>query len=156
MVNLQHQDRPESYPILQIRPPRIIIVDNDDVFCKEISRTFGKLGFNYRIYQHIDDIMPMANEFDPDLVMMEYLLPSLAGGELCTQLRKKRYTAEIPVILYSSFPGKLLPLGAYGCDAYLQKPFAMHSLLRLVNGLLKNYSLLRQHSPTLPSGSNLN
>lgn len=148
MVNLQQQFRPESSPILQSRSPRIIIVDNDKILCEKISRVFWKSGFNHKIYHQVDDIMPIAENFNPDLVLTEYLLPWLTGGELCTRLRMQRHTCEIPVIMYSSFPKVLIPSNA--CDAFLQKPFTINTLLRTVNCFLKDCSQLRQHARVSP------
>lgn len=156
MVNLLQQDRPENYPILQIRPPRIIIIDNDKVLCDRLSEAFDELGFQHRIYHRVSNITPLAEDFTPDLVLMEYLLPCLNGGELCSQLRMQQHTCQIPVIIYSSFPKAFLAMNACSCDAFLQKPFSVNALLRTMNCFLKCCSHLRSNNAILPSFSDLN
>lgn len=156
MVNLHKQDRPENYPILPIRSPRIIVVDNDHVLCDGLSDAFIELGFQHRIYPQVDNMMPIVEDFTPDLVLMEYLLPTLNGGELCNQLRMNQHTCQIPVIMYSSFPKALLSLASCSCDAFLQKPFSINSLLRTMNCFLKCCSHLRSSNALLSSVSDFN
>lgn len=136
MVNLLQQNRQGKYPVLQIRPPRIIVVDNDVVLCDRLSAAFEKLGFQHRIYHQVENIMPIAEDFTPDLVLTEYLLPCSNGGQLCSQLRMHQHTCQIPVILYSSFPKAYLSLNACKCDAFLQKPFSMNALLKTMKCFL--------------------
>lgn len=148
MVNLLQHNRPEDYPILQIRPPRIIVVDNDMVLCDRLSAAFEKLGFQHRIYHQVENIMPIAEDFTPDLVLTEYLLPCSNGGELCGQLRMHQHTCQIPVIVYSSFPKAYLSLGACNCDAFLQKPFSMNALLKTMKCFL-NHCCPKEYSHAL-------
>ncbi|MBB2150355.1 response regulator [Pedobacter gandavensis] len=151
MVNLQYQDSPERYPVLQIRSPRIVIVDNDKIHAKQLSNVFDKLGFNHRVYHQLGNIIPLVDEFAPDLVLMEYLLPWLKGGELCSQLRSKPHTCHLPVIMYSSFSKAHLFSYKCGGDAFLQKPFSIKILLSTMNSFLKERKLLRKSHPISPS-----
>lgn len=156
MVNLQQHNRPENYPILQIRPARIIVVDNDKMLCSRLSGAFQKLGFQHRIYHQVADIVPLAEDFRPDLVLTEYLLPCSNGGELCAQLRSCQRTCRIPVVIYSSLPKTFLSLGASNCNAFLQKPFSIPALLKVMSCFLSNCCDVQCSQSVISSISNLN
>jgi DNA-binding response OmpR family regulator len=91
----------------------------------------------------------MMNEYKPDLVLIEYLLSHVNGGELCTQIKNDPRFNTIPVILYSAYPQLLWSVRDYGCDAFLAKPFDLNALLSQVEKLLarskeqRRFSLLK-------------
>ncbi|MFI5452927.1 hypothetical protein ACHMWN_12310 [Pedobacter sp. UC225_61] len=58
--------------------------------------------------------------FHPDLVLVEYLLPSV---------KKDNRFSGIPVILYSAYQQILWSVKAYGCDEFIAKPFELDDLL---------------------------
>ena len=72
---------------------------------------------------------------NPQLVIIDYLLPYGLGSELCLQLKSDKSTNHIPVILYSA-SSKLQILAKASCaDGYIAKPFDINDLINMVNRL---------------------
>ncbi|KIO77470.1 hypothetical protein TH53_09365 [Pedobacter lusitanus] len=124
---------------LSQQPLKVLVIENDKDLCELLADLFIQTGFDYRIYQQTSDIIPIVKEFNPDLVLIDYLLPMINGGELCCQIKKNPCTGNLPVIIYSAFPKVLLSLGDYGCDAFIAKPFDIEYLIGQINKLGKTY-----------------
>ena len=124
---------------------RILIVDDT-----ETMRSFGKVlltGQGYSV-QTADDGMEALNKvdaFDPDLVLLDLMMPKLNGIECCRQIKTSEATRDIKVVMVTSsgeYP-RISEAFAAGCDDYVVKPIDRTELLLKVKELLK-FSHLRQ------------
>jgi len=70
----------------------------------------------------------MAFELSPDLVVVDYRLPDLTGGDVCRRLRKEPQTAMAPIIVVTAVPEALRSEGC-DADAVLSKPCQIDTLL---------------------------
>ncbi len=97
----------------------------------------------------VSDLTPFLQYFEegykPDLVIIDYLLKGINGGEVCHQLKVNEQTSKIPVILMSAYPQVFKSLGNYKCDEFIAKPFdlydlveAIHSHIRMAESLTKS------------------
>lgn len=120
-----------TYPV-----PRILIVENDLALAKMLSELFSFYGYAYKIYHDAEEILPLVKSFNPDLVLLDYLLSLVNGGELCSQIKKNKETRHLPVIIYSAFPKVMMSLGDYGCDEFIAKPFDLDYLMKKIDKLL--------------------
>ena len=66
------------------------------------------------------------------LVIVDYILEGINGGELCHQLKINPRTKHLPVIMISGYQRVLESLGNYGADYFLPKPFDLNELLNVV------------------------
>ncbi|WP_316789510.1 response regulator [Pedobacter frigoris] len=118
----------------------ILIIENDEGLVEMLTELFEYEGFIVRSYKEAEDVFELIQDFTPDIVLLDYLLPKINGGELCAQLKKNPLTKHIPVIICSAYPQVLLSLGSYGCNAFISKPFELSELLLKINACLKNPS----------------
>ncbi|QEM06460.1 response regulator [Mucilaginibacter rubeus] len=106
----------------------ILIIDDD----KEILELFNDIltyaGYRVTILPEIVNIKATIDAFNPDLVIIDYLLPGINGGEMCAQIKSDQETLHIPIILTSAHSRVLLSLGTYNCDEFLEKPFDISHL----------------------------
>jgi DNA-binding response OmpR family regulator len=128
---------------LSVKPLKILIIENDEDLCAILAELFLQAGFVYKIYSETVDIIPLVKEFDPDLVLLDYLLPLINGGELCCQIKRNKIIHNLPVIIYSAFSRVLLSLGDYGCNAFVAKPFDLNYLLKKIDKLAKEYQYIK-------------
>jgi len=117
---------------------KILIVENDESLLGVFEDLFGYEGFNVQSHQDSDDIFELVAGFKPDIVLLDYMLPGINGGELCAQLKREPETQHIPVIICSAYAPVILSLGSYGCNAFISKPFDMKDLLFKVRECLAN------------------
>lgn len=128
-------DTPE---IKDLKSKNILIIENDDGLVELLEELFNYEGYQVRCHQQTDDIFALMEDFKPDVVLLDYLLPGINGGELCAQLKRDASTKHIPVIIFSAYPQVLLSLGSYGCNAFISKPFELSGLLKQINECIAN------------------
>jgi DNA-binding response OmpR family regulator len=118
----------------------ILLVEDDESLAEVLTGLFSDEGYRIRCIKGADDILPLIDQFRPDLVLLDYVLPKVNGGELCSQIKKHRDFCSIPVIIYSAFSRVLLSLGDYGCDVFMEKPFDINDLLKKIEKLTARHS----------------
>lgn len=118
----------------------ILLVEDDESLTEILTELFNDEGYEVRCMKESEDILPLIGQFRPDLVLLDYVLPKVNGGELCSQIKKHRDFCSIPVIIYSAFSRVLLSLGDYGCDVFMEKPFDLNELLRKIEKLTATHS----------------
>ena len=109
---------------------RILLIEDDEAVRNVIVDALT----DYTVIAKEDtsNIFQLIEEHKPDLVLMDYILPNINGGELCHQIKVNPQTSHLPVIIISGYPQILYSLGSYGCDAILEKPFDLSKLLETV------------------------
>jgi len=101
----------------------ILIIDDDQNFLEITRDLLVGLGYDVTALSESSDIVATMKACKPDLVMVDYLLQAINGGELCVQIKRNEQTWDIPVILMSAYSRVVLSLGTYNCDELLEKPF---------------------------------
>lgn len=117
---------------------KILLVENDSAIADVVKELLEDEDYSYVIYGDAVEIQPLIKAHQPDLILLDYLLDSTNGGELCSQVKKNPETAHLPVIIYSAAPKVLQSLGYYGCDLFIAKPFDLDYLAEQIRGLLEN------------------
>jgi len=110
----------------------ILIVDDQNDVLDLLKEIFEMEGYNVTALPYTEDIIGSINKYQPDLVMLDFLLAGINGGELCHQLKSHAVFSHIPVIMLSGYPRVLESLGNYGADAFIAKPFDVNVLTETV------------------------
>ncbi len=116
--------------------PRILIVEDE----KKIAR-FLELELKHEGYEVLTAFdgragLETALETDPDLLILDLMLPELSGIEVC---RRLRHTSDLPIIMLTAkddVSDKVMGLDM-GADDYMTKPFAIEELLARIRVALK-------------------
>lgn len=112
---------------------RLLIVDNDENVLDVMKEVFEYEGFEVKTLPRTDDIFTDIVAYDPHVVMIDYILEGINGGELCHQIKHHDKTAHLPVIMVSAYSNVLNSLGHYGYDSFIAKPFDITELVAEVN-----------------------
>lgn len=118
---------------------RILIVENDNALAELLEEVLHERNYNCLILPYAEEILSIVQDFKPDVVLLDYLLPVVNGQELCDGIKHNKPTSRLPVIIYSAFPKTLLPLGEFLCDNFVSKPFDLFYLLHLIDKLASGY-----------------
>jgi CheY-like chemotaxis protein len=98
---------------------RMLIVDDDAVFCEIADELFSSLGYTVRCADDGFEALAMMKQALPDIIICDLNLPKMSGFELLSIIRRR--FPQIPVIAMSGeYMGTDLPTGVIA-DAYLQK-----------------------------------
>jgi two-component system phosphate regulon response regulator PhoB len=111
---------------------KILVIEDDSSLCELLAELFNEEGYHYKICEDADQIFFWVEQFNPDVILLDYMLPSTNGGEVCMQLKCNEKTKQIPVIIYSAVNKELLPLDEYKCDSFVAKPFDINDLVRTI------------------------
>ena len=111
---------------------RILVVEDDyDILCV-LTDLLNDEGYEVVGLTYTASIVESVRESRPDLVILDFLLPGVNGGEHCLELKASPDFSGIPVILMSGFPRFLESFGDFGSDAFIEKPFNMNTILHVV------------------------
>ena len=117
---------------------KILIVDDDENIAELIQLYLTKECFHTKIVSDGEKALNAITEYEPDLVLLDIMLPGVDGYEV---LRRARKTKELPVILLSAKGevfDKVLGL-ELGADDYIVKPFDSKELVARVKAVLRRY-----------------
>lgn len=80
-----------------------------------------------------------ALEDPPDLISLDWMLPNLSGIEVCRQLRRKKETREIPVLMLTARSDKHDKIRGLdiGADDYITKPYSIRELIARIHSALR-------------------
>jgi len=115
---------------------RILVVDDDRDVAKLVETVLTEAGNQVKTITDARQAMDTFNEFHPDLVTLDVLMPSVDGISLCLQLRRN---SDVPVLFLSAKddpPDRVVGL-RIGADDYLGKPFDNDELAARVEALLR-------------------
>src|SRR5258708_35042957 len=118
------------------RPPRVLVVEDDDAIAQVLQRSLRMEGYDVRIAGDGISALDVAHAFLPDLVILDLGLPKLDGVEVAKTLRK---TDDVPILVLTArdaVESRVEGLDA-GADDYLVKPFERQELLARMRALLR-------------------
>jgi DNA-binding response OmpR family regulator len=116
---------------------KVLILDDDQYILEMLTEVLTHEGYVVNAYTNTRDIVKLMSEKKPDLVIVDYLMNDINGGELCSAIKRHLPTAAIPVVIISAYERVLRSLGNYGCDSFIAKPLDIPDLLKRLKSLIK-------------------
>ena len=117
---------------------KILVVDDDKHIAELISLYMMKDGYETEEVYDGREAVRMAESFQPDLILLDLMLPGLDGYQVCTEIRKN---SRVPIIMLTAKGetfDKVLGL-ELGADDYIVKPFDPKELVARVKAVLRRY-----------------
>lgn len=122
---------------------KILVVEDEPALLETLSYNLSRQG--YELLEASDGLaaLKLARTHQPDLVVLDVMLPGLDGFEVCRILRKE---TSIPILMLTARADEVdkvvgLEMGA---DDYLTKPFSMRELMARVKAQLRRVRLIRE------------
>ncbi len=135
--------------------PRILVVDDEPLNVKALQELLMSWGCTVRSTQNGPEALATVPEFDPDLILLDILMPGPSGYEICKKLQADSATQHIPVIFLTSLGSDEhivsgLETGARG---YLTKPINRDELLAALHNWLAQKYRDDAHRPPKQRGT---
>jgi len=120
----------------------VLIVEDEPSQIEVLSYNLEAEGYSVIKALDGDEAILLAEEQTPDLILLDWMLPSVSGIEVCRRLRKMSVTKAIPIIMLTarSEEGDRIRGLDTGADDYVVKPYAVKELLARINALLRRTS----------------
>jgi DNA-binding response OmpR family regulator len=133
-------DSARSRKVEEPRPPKVLIVDDDLEFLNYLGKHLGELGINAIMVSASDRALECVRQNNPDLVMLDVLMPDPDGLKILQALKADPKLAAIPVIMVSAKEGEEYLIQAFdlGAADYLIKPFRLPELKARVRKVLRD------------------
>jgi len=132
MIDTQPSDRQDR----TATQPKVMLVDDDHSVAGSVGELLRDQGYSVRSVTDPRRAVEAFEEFQPDLVILDVLMPSVDGISLCLHLRRE---SDVPVLFLSAkgaAPDRVVGL-RIGADDYMAKPFDNEELIARVGALLR-------------------
>ncbi len=119
--------------------PLVLLVEDEPALLTMLRYNLEKYGYQVEEATDGQEALARIAERRPDIVLLDWMLPSLSGMEVCRQLRRNAETRSLPVIMVTARADdqdavRALNLGA---DDYVTKPFGVEQLIARMRALLR-------------------
>ena len=117
---------------------KILIVDDEPNIIISLEFLMKKEGFEIAVAGDGDEALAKVASFDPDLVLLDVMMPKKSGYEVCEALRADPARAGLLIVMLTA-KGRDTEVAkglAIGADAYVTKPFSTKDLVAKVKGML--------------------
>ena len=121
-----------------VNKQKILIVDDDNNIAELISLYLVKECFETKICNDGETAINTFDSFNPNLVLLDLMLPGIDGYQVCREIRTR---SQVPIIMLSAKGevfDKVLGL-EMGADDYMEKPFDSKELVARVKAVLRRY-----------------
>jgi two-component system, OmpR family, response regulator MprA len=115
---------------------RILVIDDDEAITTALRRALSFEGYAVETAPNGEEGLARARDANPDLVILDVLMPGLDGFEVCRRLRSADDTPILMLTARDEVADRVRGLDV-GADDYLVKPFAADELLARVRALLR-------------------
>ncbi|MFM1814509.1 MAG: Phosphate regulon transcriptional regulatory protein PhoB [Pseudomonadota bacterium] len=118
---------------------KVMIVEDDSALSELLRYNLEAESFKVVETDNGDDAEIMIAEERPDLMVLDWMLPSVSGIELCRRLRAKTQTRAIPILMLTARGEETDRIRGLetGADDYMVKPFSVPELIARVKALLR-------------------
>jgi two-component system, OmpR family, phosphate regulon response regulator PhoB len=132
---------------------RILLVEDEEPLLLLLRYNLEAEGYAVDVAAHGDEAELKIEEGQPDLIVLDWMIPGVSGIELCRRLRARPETAQLPIIMLTARGDESERVRglATGADDYVVKPFSVRELLARIQALLRRRSPERI-VPTLRAG----
>jgi len=123
--------------------PRILVVDDDQALAEMLGIVLRKEDLDVAHCADGGRAMGMFREYRPDLVLLDVMLPTLDGVEVCRQLRSE---SMVPIVMLTARTDSQDVVGGLeaGADDYVVKPFKPQELLARIRARLRRMDRYRE------------
>ncbi|MCC6616070.1 MAG: response regulator transcription factor [Anaerolineae bacterium] len=125
---------------------KILLIEDDSLIVEPVMRSLRGMGYEVESARDGATGLAMALNDDPDIVILDIMLPEMDGWEVCKGVREK---SVVPILMLTALNEEIdrvlgLELGA---DDYLTKPFSTRELIARIKALLRRVEFDRSRVP---------
>jgi two-component system, OmpR family, phosphate regulon response regulator PhoB len=121
------------------KPTHVLVVEDEAPLAELLKYNLEKEGYRVSVANDGEEALVLADENQPDLVVLDWMLPKAPGIEVCRRLRARQETRNTPIVMLTARSEESdrvrgLDIGA---DDYITKPFSMTELLARLRAVMR-------------------
>ena len=119
--------------------PYILVVEDEDSLATLLQYNLDKEGYKVGLAGDGEEAMVMLDEQQPDLMVLDWMLPKVSGVEVCRRVRARAETRNMPIIMLTARGEETDRIRGLdtGADDYIVKPFSMTELAARIRAVLR-------------------
>ena len=136
----------ELVAIKQATKSRVLIIDDDVDFLKRIAFVLNYEGLNVRTLDTTMSILDEMQEFMPDILLLDVMMPGVSGFDICRMLRTVPRWRDLPIMFLTAYTDVDTRVACLRCggDDYLPKPVVNEELLTRLKMRLERARLMKE------------
>ena len=118
---------------------KVLIADDNRQNCELLDAYLASEEYEIAFAYDGQETLEKVAEWQPDLILLDIMMPKLSGYEVCSQLKRDEATDDIPILMVTALNerGDIEKAVAAGCDDFLTKPVDQLELKTRVRSLLR-------------------
>jgi len=116
--------------------PTVLVVEDEESFIEALQIGLKREGFNVEVARDGMQALEMFDRVNPDLILLDVMLPKMSGIDVCRQLRKKTLTPIIMVTAKGAEIDTVVGLEV-GADDYVTKPYRLRELTARMRAVMR-------------------
>ncbi len=121
---------------------KILVVDDEPTLRNVLQYNLTKEAHQVRTAGDGEEAIDQAREYEPDLILLDVMLPKLDGFEVCKAIRRESNVPILMLTAKNSEIDKVVGL-EIGADDYITKPFSMRELVARVKAMIRRSEMLK-------------
>jgi len=119
-----------------VERPTILVVEDEESFIEALEVGLEREGFHVRAARDGLEALNLFDDVQPDLVLLDVMLPGLSGVDVCRELRKR---SQVPIIMVTAKSSEIDTVVGLevGADDYVSKPYRLRELVARMRAALR-------------------
>lgn len=114
---------------------KILLLDDNLDIVQVVEEVLAYEQYEVKSTTTCKNFLQLAEQFRPDLVILDYRLGDGDGGEICRGIKSRPALKHVPVIIFSAYTKPDLDFFDFGCDEFIAKPFNIDYLISTIKRL---------------------
>src|SRR3954453_18477558 len=114
----------------------VLVVEDEDSFIDALTVGLNREGFDVSVARDGAEALDMFDDVDPDLVLLDVMLPKVSGVDVCREIRKR---SNVPIIMVTAKGSEIDTVVGLevGADDYVTKPYRLRELVARIRAVLR-------------------
>ena len=114
----------------------VLVVEDEDSFIEALTVGLSREGFRVRVARDGSEALEMFDVVQPDLVLLDVMLPKVSGVDVCRELRRR---STVPIIMVTAKSAEIDTVVGLevGADDYVTKPYRLRELVARIRAVLR-------------------
>jgi DNA-binding response OmpR family regulator len=119
---------------------KILITEDEEPISNLLSYSLNKEGFITKTAQNGTECLKLLEEFSPDLIILDLMLPDMSGFDVCKEITRKHVIPIVIITAKSDSVDKILGM-ELGADDYITKPFNTREVIVRIKAIFRRINL---------------